>query len=117
MPSSSAFGVNSGHPFLGLERDGEEGAAEDRRVDARTLTGGVLVGVHGRDGLVAGGHCGQPAVTPERHADPVGPSHGGPGQLDHQPQGGVDQIAVGRMAPDALGRVRGGHQATVLADG
>ena len=65
------------------------------RVDAGTLTGLVLVGIHARDRLVGGGHGGEDAAAAQRHTDPVGPAHGSSGQRHGHAQRTVDELVVG----------------------
>ncbi len=55
-------------------------------VHVRAFTGGVLVGVHGRDDIVAGRQGGGLAQAAEGDAGPVRSVNGGVGQGDHQPE-------------------------------
>lgn len=66
-----------------------------RGIDTRPLAGGVLVGIHGRDRLVAGRHRGQTPVATQRHADPIGPPDRCPGQGHVQTEGPVDHVLAG----------------------
>ncbi len=63
---------------------------------AGALAGGVLVAVHLGDGLVAGGHGGELAVTGERHADTVGTADRGSSERRDEAQRSVDHVVSGR---------------------
>ena len=52
----SGFGCERRPSGLGVQRFGGESSSQGGGVNARSLPGGVLIGVHGQDGLVAGCH-------------------------------------------------------------